>query len=165
MNWFLILEIIYYLFLIAIAIKIINDTQSSTKAAAYILMLFILPVVGVIIYLSVGLNYRKSGMYSKKLEMDEDQSEKVDNLISSYVSDNKASFKTNYSEFLGLNRMLYKDNQNFATVNNKVKLLVNGEQKFPELLEAMRNAKLSFHPLFCEWHINIIVRSKSNSRI
>lgn len=150
MNWYLILKVIYYLFLIGFAIKILYETQSSAKAAAYILMITLFPVVGIIIYLSFGLNYRKRGIYSKKLEMNEEQAQHVENLISNYISDHKASFKSDFGDFLGLNTMLYKDTESFATVNNKVKLLVNGEKKFPELIDAMRNAK---HHIHLEYYI------------
>ncbi|MDG4945456.1 cardiolipin synthase [Weeksellaceae bacterium KMM 9713] len=150
MNWFIVLEVIYYLFLIAVALKILNDTQSSTKAAAYILLLFILPVAGIIIYLSFGLNYRKSGIYSKKIEMDEAQSKHVDSLISDYISTNTPKFKKEHFEYMGLSNMVYEDNQSFTTRNNKVEILQNGENKFRELLEALRNAK---HHIHIEYYI------------
>ena len=41
--------------------------------------------------------------------------------------------------------MLIKDSMSPLTANNKVKLLVNGELKFPDVLEAIRNAKNHIH--------------------
>lgn len=76
MNWKLFIKIAYYLFLIVISIKIIYDTNSSVIASAYILLIFIFPILGVLIYLSFGLNYRKSKIYDKELIVDGEQTKK-----------------------------------------------------------------------------------------
>lgn len=150
MNWYIILEIIYFIFIILIASKILIDTESSAKAAAYILLIFILPVVGILIYLSFGLNYRKNEIYTKKLVLDEEQSQRIEAFIQQYKTDYLHQFEEGYSNYYSLGKMLYADNQSISTRNNKVKILQNGENKFPELLQALRKAQ---HHIHLEYYI------------
>lgn len=150
MNLQTTLEILYILVLIGFTIKIIDDSKKPSKAAAYILLIFALPVIGIIIYLSVGLNYRKSEIYSKKLKIDEEQSVKLTTFLNQYISTTKQSFDNKFSNYIGLNTMLFQDHRSLATVNNQLKILTNGEGKFPELFKAIRNAK---HHIHVEYYI------------
>lgn len=150
MNLQTILEILYILVLIGFTIKIIDDSKKPSKAAAYILLIFALPVIGIIIYLSVGLNYRKSEIYSKKLKIDEEQSVKLTTFLNQYISTTKQAFDNKFSNYIGLNTMLFQDHRSLATVNNQLKILTNGEGKFPELFKAIRNAK---HHIHVEYYI------------
>ena len=77
MNWILILEIIYILFLIAVSLRIIYDTQTVTKTLAYLLLVIFLPLLGIFIYFSFGINYRKNKLYSKKIIQDSKQEKLV----------------------------------------------------------------------------------------
>lgn len=52
--------------------------------------------------------------------------------------------------FVGLTNMIYQTDRSPLTTNNKTKLLISGEQKFPEVLEALRNAK---HHIHVEYYI------------
>ncbi|MGI9526730.1 MAG: cardiolipin synthase [Weeksellaceae bacterium] len=150
MNWQILLEIIYYIILLGFTFKVIYDTDSSTKAAAYILFIFLLPIVGIIIYLSFGLNYRKSQIYDKKLVLDKDQKRTINQLIDVYLKDTKKEFGEKYAQYYGLVNMLFSDVDSFVTKNNKVKLLLNGEEKFPAMFDAIRNAK---HHIHIEYYI------------
>ena len=84
-------------------------------------------------------------MYSKKLFQDEDISEKLKLTVYKYSKqifyDNDASLLKNKE----LAYMLVKDTNSPLTGNNSVKLLVNGENKFPEVLLALQLAKKHIH--------------------
>ena len=63
--------VLYILIIIAVCVNILVKTETPSKALGYLLLVISFPVIGVIIYLSVGLNYRKKELYRKKLEVDE----------------------------------------------------------------------------------------------
>src|SRR5690606_8888397 len=44
--------------------------------------------------------------------------------------------------------LLFRDIKSALTGNNKVKVLMNGENKFPEVLEALKNAKHHIHIVY-----------------
>ena len=61
----------YTFFVVLVCINILLNTEMPSKALGYLLLVVSFPIVGVIIYLSVGLNYRKKRLYQKKLVIDQ----------------------------------------------------------------------------------------------
>jgi cardiolipin synthase len=66
MNWPLIELIVYILFLIAVCLRIVFETQSTNKTLAYLLFCIFIPVIGVLFYITFGINYWRKRKYSKK---------------------------------------------------------------------------------------------------
>ncbi|MCB9201776.1 MAG: cardiolipin synthase [Flavobacteriales bacterium] len=141
-------SIMYFLLLFGICLKIILDTQSPSKALAYIFLVVIFPLFGIIFYFSVGINYRKQRLYRKKLNLDEkaypELEKKVLKFSSSILEKNKIKLKNFYplAQFSNL--------ENLTSDNNQVQLLVNGEEKFPSLIDSIKNAK---HHIHIEYYI------------
>ena len=77
MDWWLISEMIYIVVLLLVCLRIVYDTNSTTKTLAYLLFAVFLPVFGIVFYFSFGVNYRKRKMYSKKLIEDDGLAEKL----------------------------------------------------------------------------------------
>ena len=145
MNWLLIWEIVYVLIMILVCLRIVYDTRNNTKTLAYLLLAIFLPVIGILFYFSFGINYRKRKMYSKKLLKDDNLAKKLKADIFQY---SKNTFEQNNEEVeksRELALMLLRDGTSPLTANNSVKLLVNGENKFPEVLKALREAKKHIH--------------------
>jgi cardiolipin synthase len=145
MNWLLISEIVYLIILFLVCLRIIYDTDSTTKTLAYLMFAVFVPVVGIIFYFSFGVNYRKNKLYDKKLVYNDDMSRRLKEDIYGY---SKQTFSENDVEINSnkeLAYMLLKDSLSPLTRNNSVKLLVNGENKFPEVLNALKSAKNHIH--------------------
>ncbi|MBF8457977.1 cardiolipin synthase [Kaistella sp. G5-32] len=149
MNWILLIEIIYVLFISGVLLRIIYDTQSVTKTLAYLLLVIFLPIIGVFIYFSFGINYRKNKLYSKKIIQDEKQEDLVLAKLESYNLKNLDGIDDN-DHFSGLMKMIYETDRSPLTTNNSAKLLINGEEKFPEVLMELQNAK---HHIHIEYYI------------
>lgn len=149
MNWILVLEVIYILFLTGVCLRIIYDTQSVTKTLAYLLLVIFLPIIGVFIYFSFGINYRKNKLYSKKIVQDQRQEDLVIAKLESYNLKNLEGIKDD-DHFSGLMKMIYETDRSPLTTNNSAKLLINGEEKFPEVLKELQNAK---HHIHIEYYI------------
>ena len=145
MNWLLIYEIVYIIVLVLICLRIIYDTKSTTKTLAYLLFAVFVPFAGMIFYFFFGINYRNKKMYSKKLfENDEMAGRLKEDLYhnSKQVYDESDASVQGNKE---LAYMLLKDTLSPLTAHNKVKLLINGENKFPEVLVALKEAKNHIH--------------------
>lgn len=144
MNWILIAEIAYACILILVCIKIIYDTENTTKTLAYILFAIFVPVVGIFFYFSFGINYRKRTIYSKSLF---DEAFEVDLMSQLKDSQNQIfkEFNPLFPKYSRLSKLVL--NQKFfpLTKNNSVHLLKNGEEKFPEVIQAIKNAKNHIH--------------------
>jgi cardiolipin synthase len=145
MNWLLVLEVIYLILLVLVCLRIIYDTRSTTKTLAYLLLAIFVPVAGMLFYFSFGINYRKRKMYTKKLVADDDMSAKLKENIYQYSKRifDQSSADVQSSRELAV--MLVKDSQSPLTSGNEVKLLINGEQKFPEVLHVIQGARNHIH--------------------
>lgn len=136
------LIILLYLLVVLTVVVIIVNTNSTSKALAYLMMVFIFPVAGIIIYFSVGVNYRKRKLYKKKLEIDEQKRSELDVELKKYRSDIlNHSKKLNYFQKLAES----EHQELLLTTNQKTDLLINGEEKFPKLIEDLKSAKKFIH--------------------
>lgn len=144
MNWIFLFQIVYGLLVFLVILKVLYDTRSGTKALAYLLFIVLVPIVGMIFYFSFGINYRKKIMYSRKMVEDEELLKKIIQKVQIYSKSVVDSSVMN-QDFRGLSNLIYNAGNSPLTANNKVELLLNGEEKFPKLVEALRKAKSHIH--------------------
>lgn len=130
--------------------RIIYDTRGTTKTLAYLLAAVFLPFIGIIVYFSFGINYRKHKMYANKSLLDTKQKETLQKEIIAHSREILANGNEPVQSRAELVNLLLKDTTSPLTNNNKVELLLNGEKKFPEVLKAIENAK---HHIHIEYYI------------
>ena len=150
MDWVYIIGGIYILLVIAVCLRVIYETRSATKTMAYLLFVIFIPVAGIIFYILFGVNYWKLKLYNKKSLEDEKMLEKLKKEMKIYREETIAPTDMAVGENKELAVMLTKELHSPLTRRNRVKLLINGEEKFPEVLEALRNAK---HHIHLEYYI------------
>lgn len=146
MNTYLV--ILYTFFVVLVCINILVNTETPSKALGYLLLVISFPVIGIIIYLSVGLNYRKKELYRKKLKIDELEYPKLEKQADAL---SRATLLKNKEKIGNFYQMAsFSKTKNFTSSNNKATVLVNGETKFPDVLESLRRAK---HHIHIEYYI------------
>lgn len=140
----IVLIVLVYALMIFTVIRIIFDTVNSTKALGYLLLTIILPVLGSIVYFSLGVNYRKRKIYNKKLISDE----KFNTALRKDIDDAALRLLQQHHDdvgnFAGLAKLLIRDSLSFLSLN-QITLLTNGEEKFPAVLRELEAAKHSIH--------------------
>jgi cardiolipin synthase len=144
MGWVYIIGGVYLLILLAVCLRIIYETRSATKTMAYLLLAVFIPVGGIIFYLLFGINFWKTRLYSSKSDEDEKLLEELKKKMKIYGSETVLPEELP-AENRELAVMLQKGLNSPLTRRNKLKLLINGEEKFPEVLEDIRNAKQHIH--------------------
>ncbi|WP_317195344.1 cardiolipin synthase [Rufibacter roseolus] len=149
-DWLLIWNIVYFTVVALVCLRIIYDTGSTSKTLAYLLFTIFVPFVGIIIYFSFGINYKKRRIYSKKLVKDEIFLQKLEHRVETYSAETLAASNTQVQGYRELVKLLLNDGLSPLTGGNRVKLLLNGEEKFPEVLQAMREAR---HHIHLEYYI------------
>jgi cardiolipin synthase A/B len=145
MNWISVFEIVYTLVLVFVCFRIILDTRSITKSLAYLLFAIFVPFAGLIFYFLFGINYRTRKMYSKKLVENDVLSARLNKQIYQYSKKTLDESDADVQSNKELAFMLLKETLSPLTANNSVKLLVNGENKFPEVLKALQEATNHIH--------------------
>ncbi len=145
MNWTWIALIIYIVIVILVCLRNIYETGSSTKTMAYLLFCIFIPVFGILFYLAFGVNYWRKKLYSKKNSEDEKIMQQMKKNILHYNEVELDLEDIEGDDNAELSAMLTRSLQSPVTRHNRVKLLLNGEEKFPELLKALSEAKHHIH--------------------
>jgi cardiolipin synthase len=101
-------------------------------------------------YLAFGINYWKTKLYLKKAQEDENLLKQLKSSIPHYNVTVVKPEEIVDEENAELAAMLIKGIKSPLTRYNKVKLLLNGEEKFPELITCLENAK---HHIHLEYYI------------
>lgn len=112
---------------------------------AYLLLVMLVPIIGMLFYLAFGVNFWKSRMYKKKKGENEFLHDEVKRTIKHYNESMLRQIDKANNPMGELAAMLIRDLQTPLTRFNTVKLLVNGEEKFKEVLDAMEKAKDHIH--------------------
>jgi len=148
MGYSIYLIVGYVLVIIAVCYRIIINSTTPSKTLAYLLLVTILPIIGVVFYLSVGLNYRKRKLYQKKIDIDDKTYPELLENIHSYSRKVLDAQKERLGYFYPLACLFI--NRHLLSDCNDVMLLENGEHKFPEVLQNLRAAK---HHIHIEYYI------------
>lgn len=137
MGWLNIIFILYQIIAIIAVIHVIMDNRQPAKTMAWVLVIWFVPVVGIVFYLFFGVNTRKERHVSERsmnqltkrsmLEFAEQQNlhlpEKHKPLIDLFINQNLS--------------LPFKD--------NKMEAYTDGYQFFPALLAAIHEAKNHIH--------------------
>ncbi|GAC1706400.1 MAG: cardiolipin synthase [Flavisolibacter sp.] len=161
MNWMLIALPLYTVLVILVCLKIVYDTRTNTKALAYLLVTIFLPVLGAIFYFSFGINYRKHKMYSKKINNNKDLIEKIKRQIALPAEYPWHSNVIDIQRNKELAKLVADNNQSPITGKNKLTLLINGENKFPEVVAALQKATHHIHLeyyIYSDHHIGNLIK-------
>jgi len=131
--------IVYYIFISFIIITIILDNKKPEKSYAFIFLILLVPIAGVIIYLLFGAQYQKKKMLTKKRYFDKVYLNQINEA-------NKTVPVINTRSTYGkLPTLFYNIEQVNFTQNNHIEILNNGEEKFPKLIEELKKAAKSIH--------------------
>jgi cardiolipin synthase A/B len=142
---FLILNGIYLATAIIVAISVVLDNRNPTKTISWVVVLFVLPILGLILYFVVGKNYRKEKIFSRKGHKDYERIRALsDNQIidlqdKSFIENGKVRSK------LPIINLLLRNSKALLTKNNRVEILNNGDQTFNAIFAAIRKARKHIH--------------------
>lgn len=141
-------HIIVWIIIVAVAIftavRVILETRSPSKTAAYLLLILLFPIIGPMLYFLVGINYRKRRIYNKKLIKNEELFQQVRDRIlhdSEEVRKKHTSLTDQNGELIDL--LLGESLSPLS--ENKVTLFKNGEEKFPALIKELEKAENFIH--------------------
>jgi len=134
----------YYVGVFGVVVSILLENKNPLKTHSYLLLLLLLPGLGVIIYLFFGQNILKKKIFSKtKLIHSAFGKEYVDKFLNPNYKGNIPD-DPNSAVFKKLITFLSHDLSPLSS-KNSVKILKNGEDKFPILFQELRKAQSHIH--------------------
>lgn len=146
-QWYWIPLLIVYL---AIILTILIENRNPAKTIAWVLVIVFLPVIGVVIYYLFGQKFSKIKTFQESNQLQHIRFMERWNALDPVM---EANMRTLSTKIGGLSRVFgFLVHQRIAPpiLGNQVGLLVNGEEKFPALLEAIHNAR---HHIHMEYYI------------
>ena len=132
---------IFLLNIVLVFSLIFIERKEPNTTWAWLLILLILPGIGFIIYLMLGQNLSRQKMFREKKIVDKIKTKEVQEKHESNKKDDK-KFIDNYKSLILMN---YNHSGALYTNGNDVKTYTNGEEKFRDLFNDIRNAKKFIH--------------------
>lgn len=141
----IIFSTILVLIIIGTVTVIIFDDGDSAKKIAWLLVIILLPVIGILLYLMVGINLRQSWFFKTKhrqfMEVFGQRADRrVHELLFEHTKDHLVK-----PELQPLARILSSDGSTCVTDGNGVEIITSGQRKFELLMEDLKNAKEYIH--------------------
>ena len=140
-----IFSLIFLATAIPVAIMIVLEKRSPYKTIAWILVLILLPIVGLIFYLFFGQEYRKNKLFSRKGikslgKFRELSSKQLREIEHTHLSLNNELLKKE-----NIIRLLLNNSNSLFTTGNQLQILNNGNETFQAIIQAIKNAKHHIH--------------------
>ena len=140
-----VLAVLYLITVFSISLMIVFENRNPVKTLAWLLVILFVPVAGVIIYIFFGRNYRKKKIYSKKNLDDISRLAASVNrqveMLPEVLADESEAVKSKEH----LIHLMLRNNRSLLTLDNTIELLINGDEVFPAMLEAIRSAQDFIH--------------------
>ncbi|HBX62007.1 MAG TPA: cardiolipin synthase, partial [Flavobacteriaceae bacterium] len=152
-EWYWVPLTILYIMVI---VTILIENRNPTKTIAWILVIVFLPFIGIILYFFFGQKFKKDEFFKR---IDKNHQKIINEKwaeMDQFVQDDLDKVNIRIGSLSQVYRYLNNARVAYPATNNKVKLLTNGEEKFPLFLEALREAKDHIHLeyyIFDEDHI------------
>ena len=145
-NWgTAIASIIYGATILFIVTLIILENRHPVKTIAWVLVLVLLPVLGIIHYLFFGIEYRKRKLFSRKELKDLQRMERFSQIQLKFLPDNKYLEDPDIRAKRHIITLLLNNSKAILTRHNHVEILQNGSATFSEIIEAIKSAKEHIH--------------------
>ncbi len=122
---------------------ILND--NSGRKIAWILTIGILPVVGLLLYIAFGLNFRKPGIFQKRNRKFLETFESRTGSSTKELLFGDSQEQNIKPEYRNLSRLLKKDSGLTVCDNNEIEIITSGGRKLEALVNDLLNAKHHIH--------------------
>ena len=139
-GWQGIVVILYLISIIFVCLMIVFENRSPIKTLSWVLVILLIPVLGIILYVFFGQNYRKQKIFSRKNIRDLERlsilSARQARVLPRLLSHESEALR----EKIPLIKLMLNNNKSALTEHNKVEILIDGEETFPMMLQAIEKA-------------------------
>jgi cardiolipin synthase A/B len=150
LDFWKIFTLIFLVTAIPVSIMIILEKRSPYKTAAWILVLILLPVFGVVFYLFFGQEYRKKKLFSRKGLKSLNKFRKLSFKQLREFEQTLRNLTPKINEKENIIRLLLKNSNALLTYASRIKILNNAGETFTAIFEAIEKAT---HHIHMEYYI------------
>ncbi|HPM00781.1 MAG TPA: cardiolipin synthase [Candidatus Cloacimonadota bacterium] len=144
-NLITFIDWIFLFIIVSIILLVIRENTNPVKSLAWIQVLIFLPVIGFILYIVFGINYRKKKIFNKKSLKD---AKTIDAFISSDLTDNIDAFdivNDQSHNVKRLIRLMYNNSKAILCQHNEMEFYYSGADKLDALFNDIQKAKKTIH--------------------
>lgn len=145
-----IFSLIFLATAIPVALMIVLEKRSPFKTIAWILVLILVPVIGLIFYLFFGQEFRKQKLYSRKGIKGLSQIRKLSTIQLREIEHTPLNLESKAMDKINIIRLLLNNSNALLTTGNKLKLLKNGTETFDAIFKVIEKAG---HHIHMEYYI------------
>lgn len=153
MNWtgfWQIFSLVFLITAIPVAVMLILEKRSPFKTIAWILVLLLVPIIGLVFYLFFGQEYRKQKLFSRRGVKSLRKIRKLSTKQLRQIEHTHLQLSPEVLEKKNLIRLLLNNSDSLLTTGNECKILNNGTETFSAIFHAIKNAK---HHIHLEYYI------------
>lgn len=145
-----IITAILYAYYIFVLIFLIMSNREPSITLAWLAVLWFMPVFGLILYILFGRDWKR---IAAKKPIHKELRAKEKKMMASIYKESGSKAKRVVSSDNFIKRMASQINSQDHSVPilGKVEILINGDKKFPRLMEDMKNAKKFIHMEYFIW--------------
>lgn len=146
-QWYWLPLLIVY---VGIILTILIENRNPSKTIAWLLVIVFVPVVGVILYYLFGQKFSKVKTFQENNKLQQSRFLERWSALDPIMEANMQVLSEQIGSLSRVFGFLVNQRISPPILGNGVKLLINGEEKFPALLEAIRGAR---HHIHLEYYI------------
>lgn len=143
---YFIIDLVLLLTIIFGVVIVILENKNPIKAISWILVIIFIPVIGIVLYLYFGRNYRKNKFFNRKVVTDAISFDLIIEHQLLELNQKKFLKNENLKPKRHIMKLLLNNNRALITENNLIKVLNNGKETFSSIIYELENAK---------YHINL----------
>ena len=154
------LPLAFLAYTIVIAIVLINDQRDSTKTLSWLLLIYVLPVVGLVMYFFLGRNFRKKTLRSGWWRQVAEAWRPVDERLQARYAQEIAAGEV-AAEDLGFDevvRIAEAGESAFPLPAYDVRIMPSGAEKFAELKRQLAEARDTINISYFIWERDELTR-------
>lgn len=153
MDWNIFWRIFSFVFLITaipVAVMVILEKRSPFKTIAWILILILIPIFGLVFYLFFGQEYRKQKLFSRRGVKSLRKIRRLSTKQLREIEHTDLQLSPDVLEKKNLIRLLLNNSDSLLTTGNQLHILNNGDETFNAIFKAIKSAK---HHIHLEYYI------------
>ncbi|MDD2381797.1 MAG: cardiolipin synthase [Mariniphaga sp.] len=150
MDFWSLFSLIFLVTAIPVAIMIILEKRSPFKTAAWVLVLILLPLFGVVFYLFFGQEYRKRKLFSRKGLKSLNKYRQLSFRQLRQVEKSMKYLPPKVQDKGNIIRLLLKNSSALLTTGNRLKILNNAADTYSAIFDAIEKAE---HHVHMEYYI------------
>ena len=152
LSWSVVLAVLVGAYTLSIAVFLIMENRSPQSTFAWLFLLLVFPVGGLLIYAMFGRNrhvFSRDRSLMKLLE-GTTLADRAAAMLAEHPA-NVATLEPIHGECAQLASLLWASTRSPLTLRNQVDILQDATEKYPRLLADIRAASRSIHLLYYEW--------------